>query len=105
MFNSDEFKNKAFEIKNNSFRNIFEYYLGIKFENNNINDCDNIQIDFDKIPRINKEITKDEFKYLWINANRLEKIEIVRLLKFHWMNDFLRNHGIKNFVKKVIDYV
>ena len=105
MFNYDEFKNKTFELKNNSFSNIFEYYQGIKFENNNINDCDNIQINFDKIPQINKEVTKDEFKYLWVNANRREKIEIVRLLKFSWINYFLQNHGIKNFIKKVISYV
>lgn len=105
MFNSDEFKNKAFEIKNNSFKSIFEYYLGIEFENNNINDCDNIQIDFDKIPRINKEITKGEFKYLWINANRQEKFEILRWFKFKWIKEFFKKQGLKKFIKKLINYI
>lgn len=104
MFDYDEFKNKAFEIKNNSFRNIFEYYQGFKFENN-INDCDNVQIDFDKIPRINKEITKDEFKYLWINANRQEKFKILRWFKFKWIREFLKKQGLKKFLKKLISYI
>lgn len=105
MFNSDEFKNKAFEIKNNSFKSIFEYYQEIKFENNNINDCDNIQIDFDKIPGINKEITKGEFKYLWINANRQEKIEILRWFKFKWIKEVFKKQGLKKFLKKLINYI
>lgn len=105
MFNSNEFKNRVFEIKNNSFGNIFEYYQEIELRNNITNDCNNLQIDFNKIPRINKEITKEEFKYLWINANWQEKIEILRWFKFKWIKEFLKKKGLKKFLKKLINYI
>lgn len=95
IFNSDEFKNNALKIKNNSFGNIFKYYQGVKFENNTTNNFDNLQINFNKIPRINKEITKGEFKYLWINANWKEKFEIFKWFKFQWIKEFLWKYGGK----------
>ena len=83
----------------------FKYYQGVKFENNTTNNFDNLQINFNKIPRINKEITKGEFKYLWINANWKEKFEILKWFKFQWIKEFLWKYGGKNLVKKVIRYI
>lgn len=101
MFDSNEFKNKDFEIKNITFGDFFEFYNNIIFSELKINNSDFI-INLSNFPKIKKEIAKVEFSYLWTYSNAFQKLIILKWLKFAWIQNAIKKSGIKNFVKKFI---
>lgn len=101
LFDSNEFKNKDFEIKNITFGDFFEFYNNIIFSELKINNSDFI-INLSNFPKIKKEIAKVEFSYLWTYSNAFQKLIILKWLKFAWIQNAIKKSGIKNFVKKFI---
>ena len=104
LFDSNEFKNKDFAIKNITFGDFFEFYNNIISTKSKENDFDNV-ISLSKFPKINKQISKAEFYYIWAHSKVFQKLIILKWLKVVWIQNAIKKSGMKKFVKKFINSI
>lgn len=104
FFNSNEFKNKNFEVKNISFGDFYEFYKCIEFKQIGIKNMKE-ELDLIKYPKIDKQISKNEFMYLWRNYDVYHRLINLKRLRLIWLIDSLQKNGVINFIKKVKEII
>lgn len=73
-FNYEKYYNKDFIIKNISFGEIDRYYININLD---VPSKINEKIDIRYFPELKTNLSGVEFKYLWKNANFIQKIKLI----------------------------
>ena len=104
LFNSNEFKNKNFEFKNISFGNFYEFYKCVEFKQIGIKNM-NEELDLIKYPKIDKQISKNEFMYLWRNYDVYHRLINLKRLRLIWLIDSLQKKGVIDFIKKIKEII